>query len=151
MPATRRVTASVVIVGGVVALAAIILTAQVERCRDGSGWLSQVAEALPDFDRAWALLALALAAAISCGIAGLVIGVSTDVRHGIVATTGLVAIATGAALLGRAVGSAVAGCEVGSADEVGDLVIPIGVASLAGAVVGCAIGLAVATIIPRRP
>ncbi len=151
---TQRVVASIATAGGLVALVGVILFSRLEPCGGAWDWQARLSEVLfgfgTDFARGWALLLVALAAAVGCAIAAVVIGASLDVRHGIAATAILVAVVAAAAVVGLAIGNVLIGCETIVTEQARVSLVPMGVAALAGAVPGYLIGLGVASIVARR-
>lgn len=151
---TSRVVASIAAASGLVALVGVILFSRLDPCGAYWDWQARLSEVFfgfwIDWERGWALLSVALAAAVGCAIVALVIGARLDVRRGIIATAVLVMVVTTSAVVGVAIGTFLRGCEPIVAREVRDALMPMGIASLAGAAPGYLIGLAVATLVSRR-
>lgn len=147
-----RVVASIAAASGLAALVGVILVSRLDPCTADWDWQTRLSELLFSFDlaRGWALLSVALAAAVGCAIAALVIGASLDVRHGIAATVILIACVTGAAVAGVALGTVLRGCEPIVAGEIRDALVPVGIAALVGAVPGYLVGLAIAAARSHR-
>jgi hypothetical protein len=154
MRTTQRVVASIVAASGLVALVGVILMSRLGPCGgewDGQSRLSEVLFGFgTDFARGWALLLVALAAAVGSAIAALVIGASLDVRRGISVTAVLVAVVAAAAVVGLAIGNVLIRCEAIATEQTRVSLVPMGIAALVGAVPGYLVALGIATIAARR-